>query len=293
MWHGPMLHSLGKRNNMKDLYLYGLNVTTIIIGSVLLSAPTARGLAISPGTVEASLLLPTTREPKGKIKEFLLTLSVELRAISKDLSGIPPTRQVEFQIDLVPGAEPVTQTQFLTLGSSGLVCQEEGWVNPDVHQLPGLNKLTVKNHYPLPRIDDLFDQLQGSSVFSKINLRSSYHQLRVHKEDIPKTAFRTRYEHYEFQVMSFGLTNALTIFMDLMNQLRKENIVADALSSKEWIKPLLVRALVMTIGLDLPKQILEAQTEVRKPENLGAKDLGGMMIENLRESENPRKEKLE
>ncbi|GJR93634.1 hypothetical protein Tco_0265808 [Tanacetum coccineum] len=68
-----------------------------------------------------------------------------------------------------------------------------------------LNKLTVKNRYPLSRIDDLFDQLQGSSVYSKINLRPSYHQLRVHEEDIPKNAFRTRYGHYEFQVMSFDL----------------------------------------------------------------------------------------
>nr|GFA12041.1 putative reverse transcriptase domain-containing protein [Tanacetum cinerariifolium] len=84
-----------------------------------------------------------------------------------------------------------------------------------------LNKLIVKNRYPLPRIDDLFDQLQGSSVYSKIDLRSGYHQLRVQEEDVPKTAFRTRYGHYEFQVMPFGLTNAPAVFMDLMNRVCK------------------------------------------------------------------------
>nr|GFA74930.1 reverse transcriptase domain-containing protein [Tanacetum cinerariifolium] len=98
-----------------------------------------------------------------------------------------------------------------------------------------LNKLTVKNRYPLPRIDDLFNQLQGSNVYSKIDLRSGYHQLRVRDEDIPKTAFRTRYGHYEFQVMPFGLTNAPAVFMDLMNRIN-EKLYAKFSKCDFWIK---------------------------------------------------------
>jgi hypothetical protein len=85
----------------------------------------------------------------------------------------------------------------------------------DYHEL---NKVTIKNKYPLPKIDDLLDQLQGARVFSKIDLCSGYHQVRVKEEDIPKIAFRTHYGYYEFLVMSFGLTNMLDVFMDMINR---------------------------------------------------------------------------
>ncbi|GJR89354.1 putative reverse transcriptase domain-containing protein [Tanacetum coccineum] len=165
-----------------------------------------------------------------------------------DLPGLPPPRQVEFKIDLVPGAAPVARAPYRLAPSEMKELSEQlkellekGFIRPSsspwgapvlfVKKKDGsfrmcidyreLNKLTVKNRYPLPRIDDLFDQLQGSSVYSKIDLRSGYHQLRVREEDIPITAFRTRYGHYEFQVMPFGLTNAPAVFMDLMNRVCK------------------------------------------------------------------------
>ncbi|GKE17983.1 putative reverse transcriptase domain-containing protein [Tanacetum coccineum] len=177
----------------------------------------------------------------------------------EDLPGIPPARQVEFQIDLVPGTAPVARTpnrltpskmkelseQLQELSDKGFIrLNSLPWGAPvlfvknkdglfriciDYHEL---NKLTVKHRYPLPRIDDLFDQLQGSSIYSKIDLRSGYHQLRVREEDIPKTAFRMRYGHYEFQVMPFGLTNAPAVFMDLMNRIPKVQFLEHVIDSK-------------------------------------------------------------
>ncbi|GJX11418.1 putative reverse transcriptase domain-containing protein [Tanacetum coccineum] len=171
-----------------------------------------------------------------------------LEVFPEDLPGLPPVRQVEFQIDLIPGAAPVARAPYRLAPSEMQELSDQlqeladrGFIRPStspwgapvlfVKKKDGsfrmcidyreLNKLTVKNRYPLPRIDDLFDQLQGSSVYSKIDLRSGYHQLRVRDEDIPKTAFRTRYRHYEFQVMPFGLTNAPAVFMDLMNRVCK------------------------------------------------------------------------
>ncbi|GJS33916.1 putative reverse transcriptase domain-containing protein [Tanacetum coccineum] len=397
----------------------------------------------------------------------------------EDLSGIPPTRQVEFQIDLVPGAAPVARapyrlapSEMKELSDQLQELSDKGFIRPSsspwgapvlfVKKKDGsfrmcidyreLNKLTVKNRYPLPRIDDLFDQLQGSSVYSKIDLRSGYHQLRVmkktsrrphskldmdimnfnkeeHKEHLklilellkkeelytkffkcefwspkvqflghvidnmgihvdpakiesikdwasPKSpteirqflgadnfivycdashkglgvvlmqnekviAYASRqlkihennytthdlelgavmfdlkiWRHYLYGTKCTVFTNHKSLqhildqkelnmrqrrWLELLSDYdceiryhpRKANIGVDALSRKDRIKPLQVRALVMTIGLDLPKQILEAQTKARKLENLEAEDVGGIMIEILRESDNPKKEMLE
>ncbi|GJR76716.1 putative reverse transcriptase domain-containing protein [Tanacetum coccineum] len=338
----------------------------------------------------------------------------------EDLPGLPPSRpelseQLQELLDkgfIRPSSSP--------WGSSVLFVKKKDGSFRMCIDYRELNKLTVKNRYPLPRIDDLFDQLQGSSIYSKIDLRSGYHQLRVREQDIPKTVFRTRYGHYEFQVMPFELTNAHAVFMDLMNRVckpyldkfvivfiddiliyskdekeheehlkatkiesikdwaspktpteirqflglagyyrrfiegfskiaksmtkltqkgikfdwgekeenafqlikctvftdhkslqqildqkelnmrqrrwlellsdydcdiryhpGKANVVADALSRKERIEPLQVRALVMTIGLDLPKRILEAHIEAQKLENLINEDVGGIIRRDI------------
>ncbi|GJW64071.1 putative reverse transcriptase domain-containing protein [Tanacetum coccineum] len=404
----------------------------------------------------------------------------------EDLPGLPPARQVEFQIDLVPGAAPVARAPYRLAPSEMKELSEQlqelsdkGFIRPSsspwgalvlfVKKKDGsfrmcidyreLNKLTVKNRYPLPRIDDLFDQLQGSSVYSKIDLRSGYHQLRnkqEHKEHlklilellkkeelyakfskcefwIPKVQFlghvidslagyyRRFIEGFSkiakpmtkltqkkvkfvwgdkqeaaFQLLKQKLCSApilalpegsedfiaycdaskkglgavlmqrekviayasrqlkiheknytthdlelgavvfalkiwrhylygtkCTVFTDhkslqhILNQKElnmrqrrwlellsdydceiryhpgKANVVADALSRKERDQPLRVRALVMTIGLDLPKQILNAQTEARKPENIKNEDVRGMLVENAKNLEAIRTEKLE
>nr|GEW85566.1 putative reverse transcriptase domain-containing protein [Tanacetum cinerariifolium] len=166
----------------------------------------------------------------------------------EDLPDLPPARQVEFQIDLIPEAVLVARAPYRLaplemqeLSDQLYELADRGFIRPSTSpwgapviffknkdgsfrmciDYQELNKLTVKNRYPLPRIDDLFDQLQGSSVYSKINLRSGYHQLRVRDEDIPKTSFKTWYKYYKFQVMSFGLTYAPAVFMDLMNHVCK------------------------------------------------------------------------
>jgi hypothetical protein len=162
-----------------------------------------------------------------------------------DLPRLPPYREIEFCIDLVPGTEPISMAPYRMALAELRELKEQlqdlldkKFIRPSVSPWGApvlfvkkkdgsmrlcidyrqLNRVTVRNRYPLSRIDDLFDQLQGAQFFSKIDLRSGYHQLRIREEDILKTAFRTRYGHYEFLVMSFGLTNAPAAFMDLMNK---------------------------------------------------------------------------
>ncbi|GJR72166.1 putative reverse transcriptase domain-containing protein [Tanacetum coccineum] len=188
----------------------------------------------------------TEKEPSKKQLQDVPVIRNFPKVFHDDLPGLPPPQQVKFRIE--PGAAPVARapyrlapSELKELSDQLKELLEKGFIRPSsspwgapvlfVKKKDGsfrmcidyreLNKLTVKNRYPLPRIDDLFDQLQGSSVYSKIDLRSGYHQLRIREEDIPITAFRTRYGHYEFQVMPFGLTNAPAVFMDLMNRVCK------------------------------------------------------------------------
>ncbi|GKD37091.1 putative reverse transcriptase domain-containing protein, partial [Tanacetum coccineum] len=221
-----------------------------------------------------------------------------LEVFPKDLPGLPPTRQVEFQIDLVPGAAPVAHalyrlalselqelsTQLQELSDKGFISTvgtariKDGsfWMCIDYREL---NKLTVKNRYPLPRIDDLFDQLQGSRVYSKIDLRSGYHQLRVREEDIPKTAFRTRYGHYEFQVMPFGLTNAptseeehaehLKLILELLKKEEFEGIHVDPTkieSIKDWASPKTPTEIRQFLGLvGYYRRFIKGFSKIAKP----------------------------
>jgi hypothetical protein len=162
----------------------------------------------------------------------------------EELPGMPPERKVEFAIELIPCTAPISKRSYRVSGTELVELKkqidellEKGYIRPStspwaapvlfVETKDGtkrmctdyisLNEVTIKNKYPLPRIEDLFDQLRGASVFSKIDLRSGFHQLRIRPSDIPKTTFITKYGLYEFTVMSFGLMNAPSYFMYLMN----------------------------------------------------------------------------
>ncbi|GJV34711.1 putative reverse transcriptase domain-containing protein [Tanacetum coccineum] len=231
----------------------------------------------------------------------------------EDLLGLPPQRQVEFRIDLVPGATPVAKSPYRLAPSemqelSGQLqeLQDKGFIRPShspwgapvlfVKKKDGsfcmcidyreLNKLTVKNRYPLPRIDDLFDQLRGACPFLKIDFRSGYHQLRVHEDAIPKTAFRTRYGHFKFMVMPFGLTNAPAVFMYLMNRVCKPYLdkfvivfIDDILiysKTKEEHEVHLKLVLELLRKEKLYAKFSKSQSEVLKQENVLTERLHGL-----------------
>jgi hypothetical protein len=168
---------------------------------------------------------------------------------SAELPGIPPERDAAFEIKLIPGTQPIHKApyrmapkeqielkwQLDDLLAKGFIRPSRSpWASPVLFvekkdkskrlcvDYRALNQVTIKNKYPLPRIEVLFEQLRGAQVFSKIDLNSGYHQLRIREEDIEKTAFCTRYGHYEFIVMSFGLTNAPAAFMEAMNRMLHE-----------------------------------------------------------------------
>ncbi|GJU12005.1 putative reverse transcriptase domain-containing protein [Tanacetum coccineum] len=335
--------------------------------------------------------------------QAIIVCAEKIVLFPEDLPGLPPNRQVEFQINLIPGAAPVTRAPYRLapyemkeLSEQLKELSDKGFIRPSSSPWGApvlffkkkdgsfrmcidyreLNKLTVKNRYPLPRIDDLFDQLQGSSVYSKIDLRSGlagYYRrfikgfLKIAKLMTKLTKKKVKFkwgdkQEETFQMLKQKLCSApilalpegskdfiaycdaskkgsvvfalkiwrhylygtkCTVFTDhkslqhILNQkelnmwqccwlellndydceicyhLGKANVVADALSRKERDQPLRVLALVMTIGLDLPKQILNAQTKARKPKNIKNEDVGGMLLENAKDSKKVRKEKLE
>jgi hypothetical protein len=181
------------------------------------------------------------------------TVSKFLDVFPEEFPGIPPDHEIEFVIKLVPGTAPIfmrpyrmTANQLAELKEQLQEFLDKGYIRPsaspsgapvifvpkkdgmqrmcvDYHSL---NEVTIKNKYPLPRIGDLFDQLKEACVFSKIDLRSGYHQLKIIASDIPKTTFITRYGLYEYMVMSFGLTNAHAYFMYLMNKVFMEYLIS-------------------------------------------------------------------
>jgi len=210
----------------------------------------------SPQGNKIEFVAATASKEGGSINQVEGKTIEEIRVVREfpdvfpdDLPGMPPDRDFEFVIDLLPGTAPISKRpyrmdikdlkelkkQIEELLAKGFIRPSSSpWGAPVIFvdkkdgtrrmciDYRALNDVTIKNKYPLPRIEDLFDMLRGAIIFSKIDLRSGYHQIKIRKGDIPKTAFTSRYGLYEFLVMSFGLTNAPANFMYLMNKVFME-----------------------------------------------------------------------
>jgi hypothetical protein len=210
--------------------------------SVLLTSPQGERIEYVGTTSSNS---GTVNLVEGKALENIRVVSDFPDVFPEDLPGMPPDHDIEFSIKLIPGTAPISKRpyrmyvkdlaelkkQIEELLSKGFIRPSSSpWGSPTLfvdkkdrsrrlcidHR--SLNEVTIKNKYPLARIEDLFYQMKGANVFSKIDLRSGYHRLKIRVEDIPKTAFTSKYGQYEFTAMSFGLTNAPAYFMYLMNK---------------------------------------------------------------------------
>jgi hypothetical protein len=204
--------------------------------------------------IEVNVSMPATAEAMAnqleeKSLEHIRIACEYLDVFLEELPGMPPDRDIEFSIELLLGTAPISKRayqmdvkdlielkkQIEELLEKGFICPSSSpWGAPVLFvkrkdgsrrmcvDYRSLNEVTIKNKYPWPQIEDLFDQMRGAIIFSKIDLRSGYHQLKIQTEDIPKTTFTIRYGLYEFLVMSFGLTNAPAHFMNLMNKVFME-----------------------------------------------------------------------
>ncbi|KAG8503637.1 hypothetical protein CXB51_001568 [Gossypium anomalum] len=207
----------------------------VLVDKVCKSCPLMIREICEKGLRSLSYVFTDTKEPELKIESVPVVCEYP-DVFPKEFLGLPLIREVEFTIGLVPGTSPISiaQIELKELKTQLQELTDKGFVSPSfspwgapvlfVKKKDGsmrfcidyrqLNKVTIKNKYPLPRIDDLFDQLKGATMFSKIDLRSNYYQLRVKESDVLKTAFRMMYGHYEFLVMPFGLTNALSEYVE-------------------------------------------------------------------------------
>ena len=227
-------------SNQSEVIVHGIRSGAM---SNVISAMQARRLMRKGCETFLALILDSKR---GQVDVEKIPVVREFPDVfPEELPGIPLEREVDLSIEIVPGIVPMSRapyrmapTELKELKSQLQELMDKGFIRPSVSPWGApvllvkkkdgtlrmcidywqINKVTVKNRYPLPRIEDLFDQLKGAGVFSKIDLRLRYYQLRVKDVDVPKTVFRTRYGHYEFLVMPFGLTNAPAAFMDLMNR---------------------------------------------------------------------------
>jgi hypothetical protein len=218
-------------------------------GTITLTSPQGERIQVSTdmSTNEKGKLVVNHLEEKPL--ENIKVVCEYQDVFPEELPGMPPDHDIEFYIELLPGTAPISkrpyrmdvkdlvelkkqieellEKSFIRLSSSPwgalvlFVSKKDGSRRMCV-DYRSLNDVTIKNKYPLPRIEDLFNQMKGAKIFSKIDLRSGYHQLKIRAKDVPKTTFTTRYGLYEFLVMSFGLTNAPVYFMNLMNKVLME-----------------------------------------------------------------------